>query len=134
MKSVKRLIVSLILSALIAGHLPLVLAQQGRLAVEKRISLSRGRTRKIQGKTFSSTSYVYKLRAQKEQQLTARITAEGDVATFSIVPPGTESLENAAGVKEWSGTLPQTGEYSIVVSITSNSELKVPYTLELTIK
>lgn len=134
MKAMKRLIVSLVLLALITGSAPYALAQQGRLAVEKRISLTRGRTRKIQGKTDSSTSYVYKLRAQKDQQLQARITAEGDVATFSIVPPGTEILENAAGVKEWSGTLPQTGEYSIIVSITSNSELKTPYTLELSIK
>lgn len=134
MKATKRLILSLILLALIAGSVPTALAQQGRLAVEKRISLSRGRTRTIRGKTYSSTSYVYKLRAQKDQRLEARVTAEGGDATFSIVPPGTEILENAAGVKEWSGTLPQTGEYSVIVSITSTSELKVPYTLELTIR
>lgn len=134
MKATKRLIVSLILPALIAVSVPPGLAMQASRAVEKRISLSSGRTRKIQGRTDSSTSYVYKLRAKKDQHLDARVTAEGGVATFSVVPPGTEILENAAGVKEWSGTLPQTGEYSIIVSITSNSELKSPYTLELTIK
>lgn len=133
MNIARHLIVSFILLALVAGSTPLALSQ-GQIAVEKRIHLSRGRTKTVRGKTDSSTSYIYTMRAQKDQKLEARVTSEGGVATFSIIPPGTQTLENAAGVKEWSGTLPENGEYSIIVAVSSSSVDKIPYALEVTIR
>ncbi|HEY0323313.1 MAG TPA: hypothetical protein VGC66_20315 [Pyrinomonadaceae bacterium] len=129
----KYLTISLILLALSIGSTPLASAQ-GQVGVEKRISLSRGKTKTIRGKTDSSTSYIYKMRAQKDQKLVARVTSDGGVATFSIVPPGTQILENAAGVKEWSGMLPETGDYLIIVAVSSSGVDKISYTLELTIR
>jgi hypothetical protein len=127
------LIVSFTLLALATGSTPLALPQ-GQIAVQKRIHLSRGRTQTVRGKTNSTTSYIYTTRAQKDRKLEARVTSEGGVATFSIIPPGTQSLENAAGVREWVGTLPETGEYSIIVAVSSSSVDKIPYTLEVTIR
>jgi hypothetical protein len=111
--------------------MPQALAQ-GRIAIEKRISLSRNKTKTVRGKTDSSTSYIYRMRAQKDQKLEVRVTSEGGVATFSIIPPGTQILENAAGVKEWAGTLIETGDYSIIVAVSSSGVEKIPYTLEVT--
>jgi hypothetical protein len=133
MKVVKHLTITFILLALITGNTSPASAQ-GQSAVEKRIHLSRGKTKTVRGRTDSSTSYVYKMRAQKEQKLEARITSEGGVATLSIVPPGAQILENAAGVKEWAGQLPETGEYSIIVAVNASGENKIPYTLEITIR
>lgn len=133
MNTARHLIVSFILLALVTGSTPLALSQ-GQIAIQKRIHLSRGRTKTVRGKTDSSTSYIYTTRAQKDQKLEAHLTSEGGVATFSIIPPGTQSLENAAGVRDWSGTLTETGEYSIIVAVSSTSVDKIPYTLEVTIR
>src|SRR3712207_2228435 len=113
------LAITFFLIALSTGDMPRVLAQ-GNLAIEKRMSLSRGKTRTVRGKIDSSTSYVYKTRARKDQRLEARVNSEGGAVTFSIIPPGTQTLENAAGVKEWSGVLPADGEYLIIVAVNSS--------------
>ena len=131
MKAMKHLVISFMLLALLNVCAPQALAQ-GRIAKEKRIGLSRGRTKTVRGKADPSTSYIYKIRAQQDQRLEARLMSEGSVATFSLIPPGPRILENAAGVTQWSGTLPQAGEYSIVVVVNSTGEAKIPYTLELT--
>jgi hypothetical protein len=132
MNTTRYLTISFIMLALITAGMPTALSQ-GRIAVEKRIHISRNKTKTVRGKTDSSTSYIYKMRAQKDQKLEARITSEGEVATFSIIPPGTQILENAAGVKEWAGTLTETGDYSIIVAISSSGVDKIPYTLAITI-
>ena len=131
MKTTKYLTIAFILLALITAGMPHASAQGG-IAIEKRIRLSRGKTKTVRGKTDSSTSYIYKMRAQKDQTLEARLTSDGGAATFSIIPPGTQILENAAGVKEWAGTLTETGEYSIIVAVSSSGVDKIPYTLEVT--
>jgi hypothetical protein len=133
MNTTKYLTISFILLALIISSMPSALSQ-GRIAVEKRIHISRNKTKTVRGKTDSSTSYIYKMRAQKDQKLEVRITSEGEVATFSIIPPGTQILENAAGVKEWAGTLTETGDYSIIVAIGSSAVDEIPYTLAVTMR
>lgn len=129
----RRLLTSFIVLALLAGSLPAALAQ-GQFAVEKKVRLSRGKTKTLRGKTDSSTSYVYKIQADKDRRLEARLTSEAATATFSIVPPGTQILENGAGVKEWTGVLPETGIYSIIVAVQASAGAEVPYTLELTLQ
>ena len=133
MQAIRHLFTSFILLALLVGILPPAFAQ-GHTAVEKRVRLSSGKTKSLRGKADSSTSYVYKLRAEKDRRLEARVSSEGGTATFSIVPPGTQTMENAAGVKEWAGVLPETGEYSIVVTMNTSGDAEIPYTLELTIR
>jgi hypothetical protein len=133
MKIGRQLSVSLVLLTLLVGSIPSAVAQ-GQIAVERKVRLSPGKSKILRGKTDFSTSYAYKIRADKDRRLEARISSEGGSATFSIVPPGTQTLENGAGVKEWSGTLPVTGEYIIVVAMNTKAEGKFPYTLELTIR
>lgn len=133
MHTVNRILVSTIMLVLVVGLAPLAVAQT-TIAREKRVKISRGQSKKIIGKTDATTNYVYKIRAQKDQTLEARITSEGGAATFSVVPPGTQVLENAAAVSQWSGALPETGEYSIVVVMNTKSATKTPYTLELALK
>ena len=133
MNTIRYLTISFILLALITAGMPTA-SSQGRIAVEKRIHISRNKTKTVRGKTDSSTSYIYKMRAPKDQKLEVRITSEGEVATFSTIPPGTQILENAAGVKEWAGTLTETGDYSIIVAIGSSAVDEIPYTLAVTMR
>lgn len=133
MQAIRHLFTAFVLIALLVGTLSPSFAQ-GRIAVEKRVRLSSGKTKTIRGKANASTSYVYKLRADKDRRLEARISSEGGTATFSIVPPGTQIMENAAGIKEWAGVLPETGEYVVVVTMNTSGDTEVPYTLELTIR
>ena len=133
MQVVRHLFASFVLLTLLAGSIPSSLAQD-QIAVERKVKLSRGKSRILRGKADFSTSYAYKIRAEKDQRLEARLTSEGGNATFSIIPPGTQTLENGAGVKEWSGALPETGEYIIVVAMNTRAEGKFTYALELTIR
>lgn len=133
MRVTRHLLTLFIALTLLAGSLPTALSQ-GQLAVEKNVKLSRGKTKTLRGKTDSYTSYVYKVRAEKDRTLEARLTSDNNTATFSIVPPGTQTLENGAGVKEWTGVLPETGVYSIIVAVPGSASVEVPYTLQLTIQ
>jgi predicted secreted protein len=133
MRTTLRLLISLAMLSLPIANTPPALAQ-GQIAVEKKISLSRGKTRTLRGRADSFTSYVYKFRAEKGRSLQARVTSEGGTATFSIVPPGTQILANAAAVKEWQGTLPEQGVYSVVVAMNTTGDAMTPYTLELTLQ
>lgn len=128
-----RLFASFVLLTLLVGSIQLSFAQS-QIAVERKVKLSRGKSKILRGKADFLTSYAYKIRAEKDQKLEARLSSEGGNATFSIVPPGTQILENGAGVKEWSGALPETGEYLIVVAMNTKAEGKFPYALELTIR
>ena len=133
MRATVRLLISLVLLSVPVINTPLSLAQ-GQIAVQKKISLSRGKTKTLRGRADSFTSYVYKFRAEKGRSLQARVSSEGGTATFSIVPPGTQILGNAAGVKEWSGTLTESGVYSVIVAMNSTADTRTPYTLELTLQ
>ncbi|HEX8096424.1 MAG TPA: hypothetical protein VF507_00250, partial [Pyrinomonadaceae bacterium] len=77
------------------------------------------------------TSYSYRVRAKKDQQMEVSISPTGG-ATFSIVGPA--ALPNAAGVSNWSGALPQDGDYSIVVAVSARVTQKVPFQLEVALK
>lgn len=107
---------------------------QTDIAIEKRLRLKKGKAT-VRGKSDYGTSYVYKLKAKKDQRLEVRVTSTDstniNAVTFSVIPPGSKTLEGAAGVSSWTGVLPDAGEYSIVVVINTKGALKVPYTLEV---
>jgi hypothetical protein len=76
----------------------------------------------------------YKLYAKKGQQLILHLTSAKKNAVFAVyLPKMTGFLENKQNVKDWSGTLPQTGDYEIMV-FPEDEVTDTTFTLEITIK
>ena len=88
-----------------------------------RVKFPPGRTTVIlKGKTTGGPSesggmdpIAYKLRARRGQQMSLRLISARKNAVFGVYLPGMDLLEGAQGVKDWSGTLPKSGDYEIIV-------------------
>jgi hypothetical protein len=71
---------------------------------------------------------VYSLRAREGQTMSVHL-ATGDRTSFTVYAP-TDTVADADGVKDWSGQLPETGRYQIIVA----TDATASYTLEVTIR
>jgi len=77
----------------------------------------------IKGATARGELVVYSLSAWADQKMFVKITSSDDNAVFQIYPgsEGKEALpgaEEGADARQWSGSLPVTGDYKIVVGST----------------
>jgi hypothetical protein len=107
-----------------------------------RVRFPAGRTTVIlKGKTTGGPSesgsmdpITYILRASKGQQMTLHLTSTKKNAVFAIYLPRMESLiEDASDGTDWSGTLPKTGDYQIMV-FPKDEVTDTTFTLEVTIR
>jgi hypothetical protein len=106
-----------------------------------RVKFPQGRTTVIlKGKTTGGPSesggmdpITYKLRARRGQQMSLRLISARKNAVFGVYLPGMDLLENAQGVKDWSGTLPKSGDYEIIV-YPDDEMTDTTFTLEVTIR
>jgi hypothetical protein len=97
----------------------------------RRIRFGRGRTTAVlKGAIVRGEDDSYKLRASKGQTMSVHVTSVENNAVFEIFAPN--SGRSMAGVgNDWSGKLPRSGDYTIVVSAErGNAE----YTLEVTVR
>src|SRR6266403_1424089 len=80
----------------------------------KRVSFRSGKNSiVIKGSARWGASYIYLLRARAGQILTVRLQG---VPVLRIIPPDARNFEALPGadlVREWSGTLPKTGDYRL---------------------
>jgi hypothetical protein len=106
-------------------------AQHGGDFTPRRVSFAKGRTTAVlKGVVKGAKGYVYKLRARGGQTMSVHIAGR---ANFTVNQESGDAL--AADVKDWSGELPQTGEYSIFVSgVNGDDSVNRPFTLEITIR
>ena len=97
--------------------------------IPKTIKFARGRTTAVIKDTVRlCTSHEYKLRARAGQTMSIHL-ATGKRTSFTLVAPS-GNIEEADGVKDWSGELPDTGEYIIAIG----TDATAAYTLEVTIR
>lgn len=76
------------------------------------------------------TNHHYLLHGGAGQPLKVRLTAKQ--CSFTIYKPnGGAAIEDADGVTDWSGKLPEDGEY--IIEVATDAEL-TSYTLEVTIR
>ena len=75
----------------------------------------------------------YILRARKGQQMTLHLTSAKKNALFGVYAPGMDLVEGAQSVKDWSGELPKTGDYEIIV-FPEDEATDTTFTLEITIR
>ena len=98
--------------------------------IPKQIRFARGRTTAIIKDTIRlCTSHEYRLRARAGQTMSIHLAA-GKRTSFTLQPPSGDMIEDADGVKDWSGELPVTGEYVIAIG----TDATAAYTLEVTIR
>jgi hypothetical protein len=97
--------------------------------INKQIRFARGRTTAVIKDTIRlCTSHEYTLRARAGQTMSVHLAA-GDRTSFTVYAP-TDRIADADGVKDWSGELPETGQYQISIGTDANAA----YTLEVTIR
>lgn len=106
-----------------------------------RVKFPPGRTTVIlKGKTTGGPSesggmdpIAYRLRARKGQQMSLHLVSARKNAVLSVYLPGMDLLEGAQSVKDWSGTLPRSGDYEIIV-FPEDEMTDTTFTLEVTIR
>lgn len=102
-------------------------AQEG---ITKRVRFPKGRTSTIlKNSVVRGTRDTYILGAGAGQTMTVHVSAIEKNASFLITSPNGETL--CDDVDDWSGELPATGDYRIVVGPTRGN---ATYTLEITIR
>ena len=94
-----------------AGNEPILIAQQSR---SRRIQFARGRSSAtVQDAVVRGTTDTYVLNARANQTMRVNISSVEDNAVFDVVAPNGQTLESET--TSFSGKLPATGDYRIVV-------------------
>ena len=103
------------------------IAQQSRT---RRIQFAPGAVSAVvEGGLVRGTRDIYLLRARRDQTMTLNITSLEQNAVFDVQAPNGNFLKEEA--TSWSGVLPATGDYSVIVSGTRGN---ASYKLEVTIR
>lgn len=125
----------------IVGLLVLSLVSVSSVWAQKRVRFPPGRTTVIlKGRTTGGPSesggmrpVSYVLHARKGQQMTLHLTSAKNNAVFGLYAPGMDLIEGAQNEADWSGTLPKTGNYEIIV-FPQDEVTNTTFTLEVTIR
>ena len=109
-----------------------VSAQKGT-SVVRRIKFAPGRTTAVlRGTVHRGVSHDYLLKARTGQTMSVHLVAGGEVNFMLFTPGRTDIL--AENAKDWSGELPQSGDYRINVLPDTTTERNISYTLEVTVR
>ena len=108
---------------------------------QKRIKFPPGRTTVVlRGRTTGGPSesggmnpVSYVLRARKGQRMILHLTSAKRNAVFGLYAPGMDLVAGAQSVADWTGTLPKTGDYEIIV-FPEDEATNTTFTLEVTIR
>jgi len=106
-----------------------------------RVRFPPGRTTVIvTGKTTGGPSesggmdpIAYRLRARKGQAMTLHLVSAKKNAIFGVFLPGMEPLDVGPSAKDWSGELPKSGDYEIMV-YPEDEATDTTFTLEITVR
>lgn len=106
-----------------------------------RVKFPPGRTAVIlKGKTTGGPSesggmdpIAYRLRARKGQQMTLHLVSAKKNAVFGVYAPGMDPIDVGPNAKDWSGQLPKSGDYEIIV-FPEDEATNTTFTLEIVIR
>ncbi len=127
----------LVLAALLTGGSVAAFAQveTDKPVKESRITLKRGRaTATVKGSVAWGRSDSHKLAAREGQKLTLRLASSNTQVLFALFAPDGKIFLDAVAAREWSGELPQKGDYTITVVNNEEDSPASPYTLEVKLK
>ena len=119
----------------------LLLLTSVAFARSRRVKFPPGRTTLVlKGRTTGGPSESggmdpigYILRAKKGQTMTLHLTSARKNARFGLYAPGMDLVEGAQTVSDWSGDLPKTGDYEIIV-FPEDEKTNTTFTLEITVR
>ena len=136
MTNFKRVLTAMALVALlVAGSIQSPAQNMSGTVVERRVKFAKGKTSiTLRGKANYGMSYVYNVSARKGQRMSVQLKSDRGLVALSLIAPDARTVENAFLIKDWSGDLAQTGDYSIVVVMNDEKASNVPYSLEVTIR
>ena len=95
--------------------------------------VSNGRTTGGPSESGGMDPVGYLLRANKGQTMTLHLTSAKKNAVFGLYAPGIDLIEGAQNVKDWTGELPKTGDYEIIV-FPEDEHTNTNFTLEIAIR
>ena len=106
-----------------------------------RVKFPPGRTTVVlKGKTTGGPSesggmdpIAYRVRARKGQQMTLHLVSAKKNAIFGVYSPGMDPLDVGQNAKDWSGQLPKSGDYEIMV-YPEDEATDTTFTLEIVIR
>ncbi|PYS79727.1 MAG: hypothetical protein DMF66_01740 [Acidobacteria bacterium] len=125
---------TIIFTALLCFFSVAALAQGGTVT-ERRIRFARGRTTAVEkGAIAYAHSDVYTLGARRGQTMSLHIASANRQVVFSLTAPSGTPVEGAFTVRDWSGELPESGDYTITVVNNREHSAASAYTLEVTIR
>ena len=120
---------ALLLASLIL--VTVVHAQRGT-SIVRRINFPRGQTSaEVRGSLQRGTSHDYLVRARRGQGMAVRIICQGEMG-FQIITPSGQYLSDFT--VEWTGRLPQSGDYRINVLPDPSTNRTLRYTLEVIVE
>jgi hypothetical protein len=135
MKFFGYLVAAIVFTVIFIGSSTAVSAQnmQGTV-VKKQVKFARGQNKAtLRGTAKYGMSYVFNLGAKAGQTMEIRLTGKNSELSFSLIAPDEETMEGGFGVTDWSGELPQSGNYSIIVVMNDENARGVPFTLNVKI-
>ena len=129
-RSSKRALAFVLLIATLS-FIPGDASAQDKTTLTKRLIFSKSRLTSVQkAEIKKGTNHHYLLRSGEGRPLKVHLAAKQ--CGFTIYKPnGGEAIEDADGVTDWSGALPETGEY--IIEVATDAKL-TSYTLEVTIR
>ena len=107
-------------------------AAQSNTVVTRRLTFPAGQSVVEQsGKADYAMSYVWRFRAQKGQKVEISLTSDGGRVKFSFSGDNTDTFRDGFLVDHWSGALPLTDDYNIVIVMNDEKAKNIAYRLRL---
>lgn len=133
MTNFRRILSAVAFAALLVGPSITSPAQnQSGTVVERRVRFARGSSSAtLTGRAKYGMSYVYIVGARSGQSMTLSLRSSGRDVAFSLIGPDEDT--KAFLSKSWSGRLPLSGDYSIVL-VNNERGSSAAYTLTVSIQ
>ena len=129
----KRLFVALLTLSLLAATPAWAKTTRVRFPPGRTTVILKGRTTGGPSESGGMDPVAYRLRARKGQAMTLHLTSAKKNAVFGLYAPGMDLIDVGQNATDWSGTLPKTGDYEIIV-YPQDEATNTTFTLEVTVR
>ena len=124
-----------VLTALLCDAPPATAQNMSRTVVTHALAFARGASGvQATGRVAYGTSHVYTLDARAGQSLAVTLRSPADAVTFSATAPRAGTLAGAFGVTRWSGVLPESGRYRLVLVMNTPQLASVRFRLTVSVR
>lgn len=126
-KFIRQIAACTMLLASLANIFP---AQAQDRAIHQTLRFARGTSHAdVNRRITRGTSHVYHFRARRGQYM-AVVLKTGKNTSLSVYSVKSGQIDNADGVTEWDGTLPDTGEYIIEIGTDRTADYSLMVSIE----